>query len=84
VAAARSDSSVHRLKSYLLRQPVVNNRVITTALGVSPVAAQASIDRLVSCGVLEQSGGGTRYRRWAAPEVLQALDAFGARAIRGI
>ncbi|MFB2585164.1 Fic family protein [Herbiconiux liukaitaii] len=79
----RSDSSVHRLKTYLLRQPVVTNRVVAAALKVSDVAAQSSIDRLVDAGVLEQSGGGRRNRRWAANEVLAALDAFGERALRG-
>jgi Fic family protein len=83
VATARSDSSVHRLKTYLLRQPVITARVAATELGVSPVAAQSSIDRLVAAGVIEQAGGGTRHRRWAAPEVLAALDAFGSRALRG-
>lgn len=80
---ARADSSVHGLKTYLLRQPVVTNRVVAATLGVSGVAAQSSIDRLVEAGVLEQAGGGRRNRRWAAPEVLAALDAFGERAMRG-
>ncbi len=79
---ARSDSSVHRLKTYLLRQPVVTAKVVAAELGVTAVAAQAGIDRLVDAGVLEQSGGGARNRRWAAPQVLAALDAFGARALR--
>jgi Fic family protein len=83
VATARADSSLHRLKTLLLRQPVITNRVAATELGVSPVAAQTGIDRLVAAGVLEQSGGGARNRRWAAPEVLTALDDFAARALRG-
>ena len=69
--------------SKLLRRPVITNRVAATELGVSPVAAQTGIDRLVAAGVLEQSGGGARNRRWAAPEVLTALDDFAARALRG-
>lgn len=82
IVVARSDSSVHRLKTYLLRQPVINARAAAIELGVSEVAAQTGIDRLVEVGVLEQAGGGRRNRRWAAPEVLAALDAFGARALR--
>ncbi|MGA1836873.1 hypothetical protein VD659_08065 [Herbiconiux sp. 11R-BC] len=66
----------------LLRQPVITNRVAAAELGVSSVAAQAGIDRLVAAGVLTQAGGGARNRRWAAQEVLDALDAFGARALR--
>lgn len=79
---ARTDSSVHRLKEYLLRQPVVNSKSIAAALGVSQVAAQTSIDKLVDAGVLTKERGRVRYRIWQADEVLQALDAFGARARR--
>ncbi|TAJ48530.1 MAG: Fic family protein [Herbiconiux sp.] len=82
IVEARSDSSVHRLKTYLLRQPVITARVAVAELGVSAVAVQTAIDRLVEAGVLEQTGGGRRNRRWAAPDVLAALDAFGARALR--
>ncbi|WPO86778.1 Fic family protein [Herbiconiux sp. KACC 21604] len=83
VIAARVDSSVYRLMSDLLRRPVTTTRIAAAELGVSIVTAQNGIDRLVEAGVLEQAGGGQRYRRWAAPEVLQALDAFAARAARG-
>jgi len=83
VVVARADSSAHRLKALLLRQPVVTNRVVSEQLGVSDVAAQTAIDRLVGAGVLTSAGGGVRYRRWQADEVLDALDAFGARAKRG-
>lgn len=79
---ARADSSVHRLKEYLLRQPVVNTKSVASALGVSEVAAQTSIDKLVGAGVLTKESGRVRYRIWQADEVLQALDAFGARARR--
>src|ERR671912_2192919 len=79
---ARSDSSVHGLKEYLLRQPVVNTRIVAQALGVSQVAAQNSIDTLVDAGVLTKVSGGARYRIWQATEILTALDAFAARARR--
>ncbi len=79
----RSDSSVYPLMTLLLRQPVITSGVAATELGVTSVAAQASIDRLVDAGVLQQAGGGLRKRRWAAPDVLEALDAFAARARRG-
>ncbi|MDQ0277283.1 Fic family protein [Arthrobacter silviterrae] len=78
----RSDSSVHRVKSYLLGQPVVNARTIASELSISDVAAQKAIDRLVDAEVLTQSSTGRRNRIWQAPEILAALDAFGARARR--
>jgi len=79
---ARSDSSVHRLEEYLLRQPVVNTRIVAQALAVSEVSAQNSIDALVEAGVLAKIAGGARYRIWQATEILAALDAFAARARR--
>jgi Fic family protein len=79
---ARSDSSVHRVKTYLLRQPVVNTRTIAAELSISEVAAQNAVDRLVEAGVLTQSTTGRRNRIWQAPEILAALNAFGVRAKR--
>lgn len=78
----RSDSSAHRLLGYLLRQPVVNTKIVARALAVSEVAAQNSIDILVEAGVLTKIAGGARYRIWQATEILAALDAFAARARR--
>lgn len=80
---ARSDSSVHRVRKYLLRQPVVNTKTVATELGISDVAAQSAIDRLVEASVLTQMSVGNRNRIWQAPEILDALDAFGERARRG-
>jgi len=82
VVTARSDSSVHRLKTYLLRQPVVNTKTVAAELRISEVAAQNSIDKLAEAGVLTKASGGARYRVWQATEILAALDAFGARARR--
>lgn len=79
---ARSDSSVHKAKSYLLRQPVVNAKTLAGELQISDVAAQKAIDRLVDAEVLTQTNTGRRNRVWQAPEILAALDAFGARARR--
>ncbi|MCG2621773.1 Fic family protein [Arthrobacter sp. I2-34] len=82
LVVARSDSAVHRVKEYLLRQSVVNTRTIAAELQISEVAAQNAIDKLVDAGVLTQSSAGRRNRIWQAPEILAALDAFGARARR--
>ncbi|BDZ56205.1 hypothetical protein GCM10025870_32780 [Agromyces marinus] len=79
---ARSHSSVHRAMRFLLQQPVVNTRTLAASLDVSAVAAQAAIDRLVDVGVLTQISAGNRNRIWQATDVLDALDAFGARARR--
>ncbi|MFL4474157.1 Fic family protein [Paeniglutamicibacter sp. MACA_103] len=82
LVVARSDSSVHQVKGFLLRQPVVNAKTLASELQISEVAAQNSIDKLVDAGVLTQTNTGRRNRIWQAPEILAALDAFGARARR--
>lgn len=79
---ARSDSSAHRLLRVLLRQPIVTTGIVARELQVSGPAAQAAVDRLTASGVLSQSNTGRRNRQWQATEILQALDAFGARARR--
>jgi hypothetical protein len=60
---ARSDSSVHRVKKYLLRQPVVNTKTVAAELGISELAAQSAIDRLVDAEVL------TKISRPAKPHL---------------
>jgi len=62
---------------------VINTAAAASALGVAPLNAQAGIDRLVGDGILRQIGSASRNRYWEAPEVLDALDAFAARAKRG-
>lgn len=79
---ARSHATVHGLKQYLLRQPVVNVRTVAEQLAVSQVAAQHAIDQLVDAGILTKISSGRRNRVWAAHDILTALDAFGARARR--
>ncbi|MEO7017678.1 MAG: Fic family protein, partial [Leifsonia sp.] len=82
LVVARSDAAVHRLKAFLLGQPVVNVKAVAAALDISEVAAASSIDRLESAGVLSKAAGGVRYRLWQANEVLTALDEFASRARR--
>lgn len=82
VVVARSHSSVHRVKQYLLKQPVVNTKTVAAELGISEVAAQNAIDRLVEAEVLTKINPGNRNRIWLAPEIVAALDAFGSRARR--
>lgn len=79
---ARSDSSVHRLKHLLLRQPIVTIGIVANELGVSTTAADAAVKKLVEADILTQSNAGRRNRHWQATEILGALDAFGARARR--
>lgn len=79
---ARRDSSVHKVKEYLLRQPVVNTKTVAKELEISEVAAQNAINRLVEAEIVTQTSAGRRNRIWQAPDILMALDAFGGRARR--
>lgn len=83
VVTARSDSSVHKVMDLLPAQPVITVSAAAKSVGVTDVAAGAAINQLVASGILTQAGGGSRYRVWQASEILDALDAFAARARRG-
>lgn len=66
----------------LLRQPVVDNKLVTSTLGVTGANAQIAIDRLVDAGILAQITDGRRNRIWQAEDVVRVLDEFAARAKR--
>lgn len=83
VLTARSDSSAHRLMELLPAKPVVTAASVASALDISTVAAGTAITKLAAAGVLTQVGGGSRNRIWQASEILDAVDAFAARARRG-
>lgn len=79
---ARADAAVWRLVDLALRQPVLNSRLVQTELEVSKPTADAAIERLVTTGVLHQFTDGRRNRKYEAPDVLAALDAFAERSAR--
>ncbi|QSE78153.1 Fic family protein [Rhodococcus koreensis] len=79
---ARRDAAVHRLADLLLRQPVVESKLVTSTLGVTGANAQIAIDRLVDAGILTQITDGRRNRIWQAKDVVRVLDEFAARAKR--
>ncbi len=56
---------------------------VASTLVISTVAAGTAITKLAAAGVLTQVGGGSRNRIWQAFEILDAVDAFAARARRG-
>lgn len=80
--AARQDAAVWRLADLLLRQPVIDSPTAQVVLGLSAPAVNNGIDQLVDADVLTQVSGRERSRKWAAGDVLAALDAFAARAGR--
>lgn len=76
---ARPQAVVWRALDLLLRQPVLDVAFVKAELGVGAQAAGNAITRLVELGALRQFSAGRRNRKYEAPDVLAALDAFAAR-----
>lgn len=79
---ARRGAGAWALAELLLRQPVIDARVVASALGTSPQNALRSVGVLEDSGILTEFTGFTRNRMWQSTEVLRALDAFAERAGR--
>jgi Fic family protein len=79
---ARSDSATWRVADLLLRHPVVNSALLARELGIQANNAPRYIQPLEKAEVLVESTDRKRNRAWRAPEILEALDAFAARAGR--
>jgi len=79
---ARRDSAVHRVADLLLKRPVINAQLLQRELGISTGNARRYVDPLTEAGIIAEFTDRTRNRAWRAPEVLDALDAFAARAGR--
>lgn len=79
----RSDAAAWRLADLLLRQPVLDSRIVRERLEVSAPTAHSAIGHLVDVGILREASGQKRDRIWRAIDVLEALDAFAERSRRG-
>lgn len=78
----RRGASAHRLADLLVRQPVVDSPLVQRELGVAATNANTAIEHLEDKGILTKVSGNYRNRKWAAPEILDALDEFAVRAGR--
>jgi Fic family protein len=79
---ARRDAATWRVADLLLRHPVVNAALVANEVGVAPQNTYRSLRPLVDAGVLVEFTDRRRNQLWRAPEVLDALDRFAARAGR--
>jgi Fic family protein len=79
---ARRDAGAWRVAELLLRRPVVNAAVIADELGILPQNVYRTLTPLIDAGVLVEFSAKRRHQMWRAPEVLEALDQFAARAGR--
>ena len=78
----RRGAAGHRLADLLMRQPVVDSPLAQRELGVAATNANTAIGHLEGKGILKKISGNYRNRKWAATEVLDALDEFAERAGR--
>lgn len=79
---ARSDSSVWKIMDLLVRQPVITSPLVQTELSISTPNALRAIKILEDAGAVVELGKSSRNRKWAASEILSALDLFAERSGR--
>lgn len=82
VVTARSDSGAWRLAHHLFAQPVVSAAYVEQVLESSKQGAYNAVRVLADAGVLTQTSRDRRNQVWQAKDVLEAMDAFAARALR--
>jgi Fic family protein len=79
---ARRDAASWKIADLLVRRPVVNARLIASELGMEEAKTYRSLRPLVDAQILVRFTDAKRNQMWRAPEVLEAIDRFAARAGR--
>lgn len=78
---ARKNAGTWRVADLLVRQPVIDAKFVAEQLDIRPQHVYRTLEPLVDAGVLVFTGN-QRNRVWRATEILEAVDAFAARAGR--
>lgn len=78
----RQGATAWRLADQLMGQPVIDSAIVQRNLNVAAPNANSAIEHLAGVGILKLVAGNLRKRKWAAHEVLSALDDFAERAGR--
>ena len=78
----RSHASARKVADLAFEQPVLDAEVIQRKLSITPASVYSAVDALVERGILTPKNSNRRNRIWFAPEILDDLDAFAARAKR--
>lgn len=79
---ARRGATAWSVADLLLRQPVIDSALIQAELEVPAMTANRAVEALMDAKILTKVSGNYRDRKWAANEVLTALDTFATRAGR--
>lgn len=72
---ARASALPLLLIDALFQVPAMTISMARTVLGVTPVSAQRSVERLVDLGILEEITGRQRNRAYLAPEIIGLINA---------
>lgn len=80
--SARRHAAVWQAIDVVLRRPVLDSAMLQVELDVNAQAANAALEQLVDIGAVRQFTDGRRNRKFEAPAVLAALDAFAERGGR--
>lgn len=78
----RAGSTAELLIEFALRQPVLDSSTVQRRFDVSQQAADEAIKRLHAAQILAPVSANKRNRRWAATDVLDALNRFAERTRR--
>jgi Fic family protein len=79
---ARSDSAVWRVMDLLLRQPIINTKVLQYELGIASKHADRHMTVLKDAGIVSSFTAYQRGIHWKADDVLGSLDDFARRSGR--
>jgi len=77
---ARSHSATWEVADLLIRQPLVNAKILNEQLGIGPTHARRHMDVLAEVGVVQLTKVHQRGVFWRTQEVLDVLDAFATNA----
>jgi Fic family protein len=77
---ARSHSATWPIADLLIRQPVVNAKILNEQLGIGPTHVRRHMDVLAQAGVVQLTKVHPRGVFWRAQEVLDVLDTFATNA----
>ena len=80
--SARRDSAVWRVAEEFLGRPVLDVAEVGRLLGITPTNVHRHVNRLAELGILAPVRRHRGSTAWRADRVLEALDAFSARAGR--
>lgn len=79
---ARVTQGLRAVAEFCCTEPVFTAGMLERGSGVSVATAYRTVDYLVEAGILREESKVAGQKTWSCPALLEALDAFAARAVR--